>query len=101
MFTEDPRRCPVYTAFNLECGYPRMPQISSFGKAFLHTTALGNAIYFDSHFLRDLSEIIIHLKSFFCIYTILPPCGKNVFLPSFFLSFTNVFLYVDVISMKM
>lgn len=43
MFTEDPRRWPAYTAYSLECGYRRMPQISSFTKAFLHTNALGNA----------------------------------------------------------
>ena len=28
MFTKDFRRYPVYTAYNLESGYPRMPQIS-------------------------------------------------------------------------
>lgn len=25
MFTEDPRRCPVSTAYDLQCDYPRMP----------------------------------------------------------------------------
>lgn len=81
IFTEDPRRCWADTAYNLESGYPRMPQIIRFAEVFLHTTALGNAIYFDNQSFvwnHYLFEIL------FLICTLLPPCGENVPLSFFF-----------------
>lgn len=92
MQTEDPSKCPIYTAYNLECGYSRMPQIRKiriFTEAFLHTTALGNAIYFDNHFLRDLTEIVFKIP--FPVYytaTLWLECFSRVV---FFLSLTSMF----------
>ena len=82
IFTEDPRRCWADTAYNLESGYPRMPQIIRFAEVFLHTTALGNAIYFDNqsfvwnHYLFEILFFNMYLTA-----TLWWKCSSFFFFP--------------------